>query len=97
MSPQVIRIRQNEELFREINSHIAELEDRNSVEGDLLPLVCECANTGCTTPIEVDRGTFETVRTNPMLFLVAQGHETDGETVIGNGAGYLIVEKPDPG
>jgi hypothetical protein len=32
-----------------------------------------------------------------MLFLVAQGHETDGETVIGNGAGYLIVEKPDPG
>ncbi len=97
MSPREKRILQNEALFREVNKRIAELEDRIGSPGDLMPLICECANTGCTTVIEVDSGTFETVRRNPLLFLVARGHETEDETVIGSGAGYFIVEKPDPG
>jgi hypothetical protein len=97
LSPREDRIRRNEELFREVNARIAELEDRIGATGDLMPLICECADTGCTTLIEVDSGTFETVRKNPLLVLVAQGHETADETVIGNGAGYFIVEKPDPG
>jgi hypothetical protein len=96
MSPREKRILQNEALFREVNKRIAELDDRISAPGDLLPLICECANIGCTTVIEVDGGTFKTVRKNLLLFLVARGHETDDETVIGSGTGYFIVEKPDP-
>ena len=95
MSPREKRISRNEELFREVNAHIAELEDRISVSGELLPLICECANTGCTTVIKVDPGTFEAVRQNPRLFLVAPRHERDDETVVGEGAGYFIVEKQD--
>ena len=95
MSPRESRISRNEELFREVNARIAELEDRISIPGELMPLICECANTGCATVIEVDRGTFETVRKNQLLFLVASGHERDDETVVGRGAGYFIVEKQD--
>ncbi len=95
MSPREQRIIHNEALFREVNAHIADLEERLGIEGELMPLICECANTGCTTAIQVDPGTFRTVRENPSLFLVATGHERDEETVIGQGAGYLIVEKHD--
>ena len=88
----------NEALFREVNAHIASLEERLGSEGELMPLVCECANTGCTTVVEVDPGTFQVVRENPLLFLVAPGHEIAAdENVVGRGAGYFIVEKEDPG
>jgi hypothetical protein len=95
MSPREQRIIRNEALFREVNAHIANLEQRLGGEGNLMPLVCECANTGCTTVIEVDPGTFRSLRENARLYLVAPGHEVAGETVIGRGAGYLIVEKPE--
>ena len=97
MSPREKRIIRNEALFREVNAHIANLEERMGNEGELMPLVCECANTGCTTVIEVDRGTFQTVRANPALFLVAPGHELEHENVVGRGASYLIVKKEDEG
>jgi hypothetical protein len=97
MSPREKRIVHNEALFREVNARIAELEDRIRVDGEPLPLICECANTGCTTVLEVEHGTFEAVRKNRRLFLVARGHERDDETVVGTGAGYFIVEKNDPG
>lgn len=95
MSPREKRVIQNEALFREVNLRIAELEDRISISGEPLPLICECANTGCTTVIEVDPGTFQTVREDPRLFLVAPRHERDDETVVGRGANYFIVEKED--
>lgn len=96
MSPREIRIRRNEELFREVNERIAELE-HSALLDELLPLICECANTGCTTVIEVEPGTFETVRNDRLLFLVAHGHERNDETVVGTGGNYFIVEKNDPG
>ena len=97
MSPREKRIFENEELFREVNSHIAELEGRISVRDEPMPLVCECAHTGCTAVIEVDPATFENVRATPLRFLVAPGHERDDETVVERRTGYLIVEKHDPG
>jgi hypothetical protein len=95
MSPREKRIVENEALFREVNKRIAELEERISVPGDLLPLICECANTGCSTVIEVEPPTFQGVRANPLRFLVAPGHEQPNETVVARGGTYLIVEKHD--
>jgi hypothetical protein len=96
MSPREQRAIRNEELFREVNVNIADLEEQAGRKDwdELLPLVCECALTGCSAPIEVDAATFERVRANPLLFLVAQGHEQlDIETVVEYREGYLIVEK----
>ena len=96
MSSREQRIVQDEELFREVNAHIAKLEDRIGSEDEPLSLICECANTGCTAPIRVDQGTFRAVRASPLRFLVAPGHESASETVIGRGGGYFIVEKTGP-
>lgn len=96
MSPREARVIRNQELFREVNVHIVGLEDDSPsfVEGRLLPLVCECARTGCTTPIEADRATFEQVREHPLRFLVTPGHEDlEAESVVERRAGFLIVEK----
>jgi hypothetical protein len=94
MPPQEERAIRNEALFREVNVHIADLEERIQQEGEPLSLICECARTGCAVPIEVDPMTFERVRENPLRFLVAPGHEqTDVESVVERREGYLIVEK----
>jgi len=94
MSPPEERAIRNEALLREVNVHIADLEERVNDPAELLPLLCECAQTGCMVPIEVDRATFEAVRENPLRFLVVSGHgQPDVESMIERHSGYLIVEK----
>jgi hypothetical protein len=96
MSPREERAIRNEELFREVNLNIADMEAQagRTDWNETLPLICECARTGCSVPIEVDAGTFERVRESPLRFLVAPGHEQlDIETVVEQREGYLIVEK----
>jgi hypothetical protein len=96
MSPREERAIRNEELFRDINSHIARLEEQSRQwdEDEVLPLICECAQTGCSVPIHVEPTTFERVRAEPLWFLVALGHDRpEIESVIERGEGYLIVEK----
>ena len=94
MSPREERAIRNEALLREVNVHIANLEERVNDPGELLPLLCECAQTDCMVPIEVDRATFEAVGENPLRFLVVSRHEQpEVESVIERHSGYLIVEK----
>ena len=94
MPPRDERAIRNEALFREVNVHIADLEERVHASGELLPLVCECVRTGCSVPIEVEPSTFDRVQDNPLQFLVAPGHEDPGvESVVERRSGYLIVEK----
>jgi hypothetical protein len=96
MSPREEQAIRNEELFREVNLNIVELEEQagRTDSAESLPLICECALTGCSASIEVDAGTFARVRESPMRFLVATGHEQpDVEEVVERREGYLIVEK----
>jgi hypothetical protein len=96
MSPREERAIRNEELFREVNLKIAqmELDSRRTDWDDPLPLICECSRTGCSVSIAVDAATFERVRESPLRFLVAPGHEQlDIETVVEQREDYLIVEK----
>lgn len=93
MSPREERAIRNEELFREVNVHIAGLEERHSSR-ELLPLICECSQSGCAFPIEVDPTIFESVRQEPLRFFVAPGHERpEVESIVERREGYLIVEK----
>jgi hypothetical protein len=88
-------ITRSEDLFREVNARIAELEYGVLLDGELLPLICECADTGCAAVLQVEQATYSAVREHPQRFLVAPGHE-NGEAVVGHGAAYVIVEKYDP-
>jgi hypothetical protein len=96
MSPREQRAIRNEELFRQVNLRIAELQEGShdlTLEG-LMPLVCECSHTGCTVPIEIDPAIFERVHQNPLQYIVAPGHEDlDAETVVERRDAYVIVEK----
>ena len=99
MSPREQRAIRNEEVFRDVNGHIANIEERvRDVRFDEpLHLVCECSTLGCAAPLEVDTATFHRVREKPLQFLIAPGHEDlEVETVIEERPGYLIVEKHDP-
>lgn len=94
MSPREERAIRNEALFREVNVHIADLEERVHATDDLLPLVCECASSGCSAPIEVESAIFQRVRENPLRYLVLPGHEQlDVESVVERHQRYFIVEK----
>ena len=88
------RVIRNEALLREVNVHIADLEERVNDPTELLPLLCECSQARCTVPIEVDRATFDAVRRSDLRFLVLPGHEQpEVESVLERRSGYLIVEK----
>ena len=97
MSPREQRAIRNEEMFRQVNLRIAELQEGShdlTLEG-LIPLVCECSHTGCTEPIEIEPAVFERVRENSLQYVVASGHEDlDVETVVERRDAYLIVQKP---
>ena len=94
MSPRDERTIRNEALFREVNVHIADLEARVHATGEMLPLVCECVQTGCSVPLEVEPSVFRSVREYPLRFIVAPDHEQlDVESVVERHVGYLIVEK----
>ena len=80
MSPRDERAIRNEALFREVNVHIADLEARVHTTGEMLPLVCECARTGCSAPLQVEPSVFSRVR-------------LDVESVVEQDLRYLIVEK----
>jgi len=97
MSPREERAIRNEALFREVNMHIADLEARVHGTDELLPLVCECARTGCSAPMEVESAIFERVRENPLRYLVVPGHEQlDVESVVELHHRYVVVEKHAP-
>jgi hypothetical protein len=94
MSPREERAIRNEALFREVNLHIAGLEERVHSTGELLPLVCECASAGCIESVEVGMETFQRVREQPLRFIVKPGHERlDVESVVERHQSHLIVEK----
>lgn len=97
--PREQRAIRNEEIFREVNTHIAEIEERlRDVRFDeALHLVCECSQTGCAAPLEVDSATFNQVREKPLRFFVTPGHEDlEIESVVEERPGYLVVEKHQP-
>jgi hypothetical protein len=96
MSPSEARTIRNEQLFREVNARIAELEKRSRgpYSEEPLLLVCECSHTGCIIPIEVDPVTFGRVREDPLPFVIAPGHEDlEIESIVEKRPGYLVVKK----
>ncbi|HEY6835489.1 MAG TPA: hypothetical protein VI142_03380 [Gaiellaceae bacterium] len=90
----------NEVLFREVNERIVELESGlggyDQDDSLLMSFVCECPREDCSEMIEIARGQYEAVRSDPRRFLVLPGHE-DGDIarLIERHDGYCIVEKVD--
>lgn len=55
---------------------------------------CECAQTGCTSMLELTRAQYEDMRAHPRRFAVLPGHEHPAvEEVVAREPGFVLVEK----
>jgi hypothetical protein len=95
--PTAERVARNDAAFRDANERIrgvaAELELDD--EG-LLPFLCECADLGCTTVVQLSAAEYEEIRANPAWFLNALGHEVSAQgwaKVVRELDRFAIVEK----
>ena len=93
MSRSADRAAKNEELFREVNSNIAQLEERFGSDRTI-ELICECERVLCHKGVEVELTAYSDARSSPLRFFVLPGHEDpEIEKVVLRTPGYLVVEK----
>jgi len=90
------RLARNEAGFRSLNDALgADVHARLSGSGSSVPgFVCECGDVDCEEIVQVELSAYESVRSDPCLFLVRPGHEVlDVEDVVRREDGYLVVRK----
>ena len=85
----------NEALLRQVNERI---QDVNEPIGKDQPtdFLCECGDESCTAPVSLTLTEYEKIRSDPMHFVIAIGHETAGvERVVQENDRFAVVEKVD--
>ena len=88
------RIAKNEALFRAVNDRVRELADDDRRPTEKIDLLCECGDGECLEPVSMRPDQYELVRSNPIHFIVARGHEKRGvERVVAQHDGFVVVEK----
>jgi hypothetical protein len=86
------RIARNEALFREVNERVREVRPEDGE--DTLGFLCECGDEACTETVYLSVATYEDVRSDSTMFVVAPGHEIkDVEEPVWRAKGYVIVRK----
>jgi hypothetical protein len=89
-----IRLAQNEAVFRAVNERIEAINEAFAVITETFDVVCECADPGCIKQIRVAIDTYERIRSDATLFIVARGHEVpDLEDTIEEHNDYSVVRK----
>lgn len=88
------RVAKNEALFRQVNDGIRDLADDDLRSHDEYDFLCECGDGDCLQAVAMRPDQYELVRSNPIQFAVARGHENGGvERVIAEHDGFVVVEK----
>ena len=89
----LIRLSQNQALFRDVNERVAKVAGDFVMDGPL-SFVCECSDTECSSQVELTLDEYERVRGVPSWFFVRPGHELPAvEDVYERNGRFLIVEK----
>jgi hypothetical protein len=70
-----VGISESSELFRCVNERIIELAAPLMSGADLLWLICECPNDGCTQTMRMTRGEYDAMRVEPGVYALVPGHE----------------------
>jgi uncharacterized protein (DUF1499 family) len=83
-----------EAAFRIANERMASWEERHADDATELYL-CECASQPCRERIPLTRDQYESVRSDPLQFLVVPGHVLpDLESVVRSYPRCEVIEKP---
>ena len=90
------RIARNDSAFRAANEQISDKATAvHTAEDQLISFICECADTSCTTVLQLTLAEYEEVRGDSRQFLNAIGHDrVEGlvEVIFTNHT-YLVVRK----
>ena len=90
------RISLNEALFRRVNEQLQGLAESLRPAGEPLELICECGNLECDAHIRVDASDYERLRSDPLLFAIAHGHDIpDVEEIVERHETHDVVRKLD--
>lgn len=88
------RVGLNEAIFRQVNEQIRSLNNEFGMQESTMTVICECGDADCTDRLELTVATYERVRSDSLLYVVAPGHEIpDVERVVDHVEGYDIVQK----
>jgi hypothetical protein len=91
------RVGLNEAIFRQVNEQIRSLGDRLGIDGGTITVICECGDAECTDRIELPLASYERVRDDSLLYVIAKGHEfPEVERVVDTADGYDVVRKQAP-
>lgn len=83
------RVVANEVVARQVNEELAPWQT-----SDVLGLLCECGRNDCKATVSIERGDYERVRSDPISFVLVNGHELpDVESVVSLAGAYTIVQK----
>jgi hypothetical protein len=95
MDERARRIGNNEAVFRKVNEQIETMNRAFAAISDgMLHIVCECGMLECSQTLPVTVSTYEDVRSDSALFLLAPGHELpDVESVVEATSRYSVVRK----
>jgi mannose-1-phosphate guanylyltransferase len=85
-------IARNEALFREVNERVEEVS--GGAASETTHFLCECGSADCTQSIALSAREYEQLRSDPLLFAVAPGHEIeDVEDVVSENDRFRTVRK----
>src|SRR3954447_5939579 len=94
VSDRQVRAARNQAMFREINEQMRSLNEGFAQLTGTFEIVCECADTGCTRPLELTPDEYQGVRSQSNRFIVLADHVIpDVERVVAQVRDYLVVEK----
>jgi hypothetical protein len=95
--PTAERVARNDATFRDANERIRDVASKLDLDEEgLLPFLCECADLGCTTIVQLSAAEYEEIRADPTWFVNALGHEVSAKgwaQVVREHDRYAIVEK----
>jgi hypothetical protein len=90
------RVAANENLFREVNKRLLELEESVG-DGSHSSFVCECASRDCIRRVDASLDEYRQVREDPRHFMVADEHVNhEHERIVRSNARFTVVEKFGP-
>lgn len=84
----------NQEIFRRANERLRQALEGVVSNSKPIPFVCECADEGCMTVLDLSLEEYREVRARPGQFAIVPGHpRTKGDTIAATFDRYEVVSK----
>jgi hypothetical protein len=69
------RINATENLFRQVNERVKDLNERfGKDQGESILVICECGRESCIEQIEMTVAEYENIRSHPDVFAIKPDH-----------------------